>query len=276
MFGWGISDFFASKASSKIGHYKVLFWSQLAGTVLMGLATLLFAGRFEFTLRLLLLIAVSGITDTLGYLLFYKGFEIGNVSIVSAVVNFQQVFIVAVSHFIFKQTLASFQVFGLVLLLLGITLTSINLRDLKRGSFSLVKGVKETFIATILFGALFWPLNEYVTEHADWIIVSLLTKVVALITLVIVAKFQSRSWRIEAPTKALKYTIAAVGVLEALAVLGVSFGVALGDSIIVGPIAGSLTAVTVSMAVIFQKEKITRTQGLGILLTLIGIVLIGF
>ena len=51
---------------------------------------------------------------------------------------------------------------------------------------------------------------------------------------------------------------------------------AFGDAIIVGPVSSSLTVVTVGMAVIFLKEKITRSQGVGIALTIVGIILTGF
>ena len=152
---------------------------------------------------------------------------------------------------------------------------SLNFDNLKEGTVSLAKGVKETLMAATLFGVFFWPLNEYVSERADWIMVSFLTKLVALVTILLISYVRKTNLRIHKPAKRLKFVLLAVGTLEALAILGVSFGVAFGDAIIVGPIASSLTVVTVGMAVIFLKEKITRSQGVGIALTILGILLTG-
>ena len=57
--------------------------------------------------------------------------------------------------------------------------------------------------------------------------------------------------------------LAAIGILEAIAVLSVTFGQSFGDGIIVAPISSALTVVTVGLAMIFSKEKITKLQGVG-------------
>src|SRR3989344_1395019 len=104
MFGWGTSDFLANAASEKIGHAKTLFWSQIAGLVLI--AVLLIITHTQFVMSpLFFLSIVGGVAYALGYLLFYKGFEIGNVSVVSAVVNFQVLFVIAILYFIRGQNL---------------------------------------------------------------------------------------------------------------------------------------------------------------------------
>ncbi|MCB9813726.1 MAG: DMT family transporter [Pseudomonadales bacterium] len=276
MIGWGTSDFFANEASDKVGHIKALFFSQLAGLILIGLATIFFAKNLILSPMLGFLIILSGITYTFGYLLFYKAFEIGNVSIVSAVINFQNIFIIFISYFLFGQSLTTYQIPAIILILSGTTLVSINFNDLKKGNVSLVKGVKETLLATIMFGIFFWPLNEYVSERADWILVSFLTKLVAILTLLIISFAKKQKLTLIKPNNRLKLVLLAVGLLEAIAILGMSFGVAFGDMIIVSPIASSLTVVTVGLAIIFLKEKLTKSQGLGIIITIIGIISTAF
>ena len=49
MFGWGTSDFFANQASDKVGHTKALFWSQIAGILLILLAVLFAGPSFALT-----------------------------------------------------------------------------------------------------------------------------------------------------------------------------------------------------------------------------------
>ena len=277
MFGWGTSDFLANNASDKIGHTRTFFWSQIAGLVLMGLVGLfLSTGLSSFSPPILILIVVAGIAYALGYLYFYNGFEIGNVSVVSAAINLQNVFVIAISYFVFGQTLTFFQIPALLLLMIGVTLVSVNFKDLTSGEVSLVKGIKETLIATMLFGIIFWPVNEYIVERVDWISASFMIKLVAIVFVMLMSKTTKRNLAIPESARNMTKVLIAIGCLEAIGIISMSYGVSLGDAIIVAPIASALTIVTVSLAVIFLKEKLTRTQWAGIGLTMLGIFLTGF
>lgn len=230
---------------------------------------------FALTPFLLLLVIVTGVGYALGYLYFYNAFEIGNVSVVSAVINFQNVFVVAIAYFLFGQTLTPLQIPALLFLITGILLVSVNFKELTGGGVSLVRGVKETLIAAAMFGVFYWPINEYVAERADWLTVTFLVKAVAIASVFLISTFQKKSLSLPKRLNTKKVLVA-VGVLEAIGVLGTSYGVAFGDSIIVGPLASSLTVVTVSLAVIFLKERLRRIQWAGILITILGIILLGF
>lgn len=278
MFGWGTSDFLANISSEKIGHFKTFFYSQIAGLILVAAIVLLKAADFSFSPFLIFLILVSGVGYALGYLLFYKGFEIGNVSVVSAVINLQNIFVIGIAFFLFGQRITGIQIPALVLLLVGVTLVSVNFNDLKKGKVSLVVGVKQTVWAAILFGIFFWPVNQYIVQRADWLATNLITKFIAIATVFLIAR--ARKNDISLPTSGRTFKalapVAAVGLLEAVGVLSVSGGLSVGNAIIINPIASALTVVTVGLAIVFLKEKITATQGLGILATVVGIVMMGF
>ncbi len=276
MFGWGTSDFLANSASGKIGHSKALFWSQIAGLGLIALIVLVTQPNFAMAPMLLGITIFSGIAYALGYLLFYKGFEIGNVSIVSAVINLQVLFVIVISFFLRGQTLTLLQVPAISLLLIGITLVSVNFNDLRKGTVSLLKGVKETLLAAIMFGVFYWPLNEFVVEKVDWLAVSLITKLTAIIVVFLISVRGKESLAIKDKTKKLFVLVAAVGLLEAVGVLSTTFGQSYGDGIIVAPISSALTVVTVTLAMIFSKERINKIQGVGIALAVIGIVMTAF
>jgi bacterial/archaeal transporter family protein len=273
MFGWGTSDFFANQSADKIGSLRTFFWSQIAGVILMGIVSLIMGTTYIFNPQLLALTFIAGITYAFAYLLFYRGFELGNVSVVSAVINFQNVFIIAISYFIFGQTVTAIQIPALFLVLIGIFLVSVKFEDLQKGEISLMKGVKETLLAAVMFGMVFWPMNEFVAERTDWKMTSFLVKMIALFTVFIFAQTTKKPLKIETKSSKLVVLIAVVGLLEAAAVISATFGQAYGDSIIVAPIASALTVVTVALAMIFSKEKISKIQGFGIALTICGIVM---
>lgn len=273
MFGWGVSDFFANIASEKVGNFKTFFWSQLAGVLVILLFVIGMAPSFAIPIPFLGLTIFCGIAYTIGYLLFYKGFEIGNVSVVSAVINIQTLFVVLISYFIRGQPLTRLQIPAIALILIGVTLVSVNFNQLRKGTVSLLVGVKETLLSAVFFGILYWPLNEFIVERVNWLAVSFLIKVIALTIMVLHTKVTKKSLQINNPTSRFLVLLAAVGSLEALAVLSTTFGQSFGDGIIVAPIASALTIVTIGLAVVFLKEKITKVQGLGILLTVGGILM---
>ncbi len=276
MFGWGTSDFLANQASEKIGHFKTFFWSQVAGLVLVALAAIFFSSQLFFNNpSLILLTIIAGIIYAVAYLLFYRGFEIGNVSVVSAVINFQILLVMAIAYFLFGQRLGPIQIPAIGLVLIGITLVSVNFKDLLRGSISLVMGVKETLIAAVLFG-FFWSLNEFIVEREDWLLVAALVKLVALLTVLSFTFIRHIPLKMERSINKINLMVLAIGILEALAVMSFTFGLQKGDSIIVAPIASALTIVTVGLAIIFLKEKISLVQGAGIALTIAGIILTTF
>lgn len=276
MFGWGTSDFFANISSEKIGHHKTLFWSQTAGLLLIAITMFIFTRDYTISSNLWIAYLVAGITYTFGYLNFYKGFEVGNVSVVSALVNVQNIFVILVTHFVMGQSLTSLQIPAIIMILLGVTLVSVDFSEFKKGGQVFRKGVKETLIASFLFGAIYWPVSEYLAERTDWILATFVLKLIALVTLLGISFFNKTKLALENADNKTKWTVAVVGLLEAVAVLGVSFGVSIGDAILVSPISSALTLVTVALAVIFLKEKVNKQQAFGILLAVAGIVLTAF
>jgi len=275
MFGWGTSDFFANSAADKVGHVKTLFWSQIAGLCLIILVALFTISSISISPYLLLLTVISGIAYALGYLLFYHAFEIGNVSVVSAVINSQNLFIIFIAYFLFGQRITQLQILALPIILLGIILVSVNFKDFKKTGFSLLLGVKETLLSAVMFGIFFWPVNEYIVERTAWLPVNLITKLVAIVTVGTIALIKNQKLAINKTSHKLKFVLILVGLLEAAGILSVSFGLSVGDSIIIAPIASALTLVTVALAMIFLKEKISKFQAFGIMMTIVGIVLMG-
>jgi len=169
MIGWGTSDFLANQSSEKIGHFKTFLWSQVSGLLLFAVVLLLLRPSFIFSPGLIVLLVIGAIGYSVGYLYFYKAFEVGNISVVSAAINLNTILAMSVAWVVFGQRLSFVQIGGVCAVIAGVILVSVNMRELFSGKVSLVKGIKETIVASILFGVVFWPVNEYITERADWL-----------------------------------------------------------------------------------------------------------
>ena len=73
-----------------------------------------------------------------------------------------------------------------------------------------------------------------------------------------------------------KYMVVLMGIIEAGAVALVNYGLTIGHAILITPIASALSIVTIALAIIFLKDKISRLQGLGIVMAIVGIIVTAF
>ena len=63
-----------------------------------------------------------------------------------------------------------------------------------------------------------------------------------------------------------------MGSIEAGAVATVNYGLTIGDAILITPIASALSIVTITLAILFLKDKVTKLQGVGMVAAIAGIV----
>lgn len=101
-------------------------------------------------------------------------------------------------------------------------------------------------------------------------------KIGAIIFLLAFSIYAKRTLNISNTKNKTKLIVALVGILEAAAVASVNWGLGVGDLVLVSPISSALSVVTITLAVIFLKEKISKTQALGMIITVLGIVLTAF
>ncbi|PJE68159.1 hypothetical protein COU94_03265 [Candidatus Shapirobacteria bacterium CG10_big_fil_rev_8_21_14_0_10_38_8] len=218
---------------------------------------------------------ITSVFYAIGYLLFYKAFEIGNVSIVSASINLNVIIAMLLAYVFVGQRLTPLQSFAVILVLAGITLVSVNFNDLKDRKLKLLAGVKETILASLAFG-IFWNLSEYLSEKIGWLPTTLYVKIGAIIFLLGFAFFVKSKIELSKTDTKTILVVGMVGILEAVAIASVNWGLAYGDLILVSPISSALSVVTITMAIIFLKERISKTQSVGIFITTAGIILTAF
>ena len=92
MFGWGIYDFLGGVYAKQLGPFKSLFWSQLSGLISVLLLTLVFTVNLHIPILIIILLPIAALMYSAGYLFFFRGFEIGNISIVASTMNLWAVF----------------------------------------------------------------------------------------------------------------------------------------------------------------------------------------
>lgn len=274
MFGWGIYDFLAGVYSRRIGPYKTFFWSQSAGLVFLFLITAVSLTTIHISFPTILLIPVAAIFYSAGYLFFMKGFRIGNMSIVAAIMNLWAVFTMAIAFLFMDQRLTPLQFMGVVMIIFGAILASLNWDDIKNRTFQLSAGVREAVLGSFFFGS-FWNMSEIISEEIGWLQTTLFIKIGIIVFLLLLSLSAGREIGVAKSTPGTKLVIILMGVIEVSAVALVNFGLTVGDAILITPIASALSIVTIAMAIIFLKDRVTGIQGIGILTSVSGIVMTG-
>lgn len=67
-----------------------------------------------------------------------------------------------------------------------------------------------------------------------------------------------------------------MGVVEAGAAALVNYGLTSGDAILITPIASALSIVTITLAIVFLKDRVSKVQRLGIVTAIVGIIATAF
>jgi len=275
MFGWGIYDFLGGVYAKQIGPFKSFFWSQLAGLISTLLLIFVFTTRLNVPILIIILLPIAAIIYSAGYLFFFKGFEIGNVSIVAATMNLWAVFTMLFAFIFMGQRLSTIQSLGVLMIISGVTLASLNWSDIRNQRFQLSSGVKETVLGAFFFG-VFWNISEVISEEIGWLLTTLFVKFGIIVFLLLFSFLRKRELDLTKATTQTKCMVVLMGIIEAGAVAIVNYGLTIGDAILITPIASALSIVTITLAIIFLKDKVTKLQGIGIITAIAGIIVTAF
>ena len=275
MLGWGIYDFLGGVFSKQIGSFKSLFWSQLAGLMSILFLSFAFKTTFDIPVLAFALSPLASIVYSAGYLFFFKGFEKGNVSIIAATMNLWAVFTMLFAFIFMGQRLSPIQTIGVVTILSGATLASLDWSSMRSQKFQLSLGVKEAILGAFFFG-IFWNISEVISEEVGWLLTTLLVKFGIALFLLIFSVVAKQEFGLTNTPAKTKYVIVLMGMIEVAAVALVNYGLTIGDAILITPIASALSIVTIALAVIFLKDKISKLQGFGIFTAIIGIIATAF
>lgn len=275
MFGWGLYDFLGGVFAKQVGPFRSLFWSQLAGLFALVVLALVLKSSPAGSVQVLLLSALAAILYAAGYLFFFKGFEIGNVSIVAATMNLWAVFTMLFAFLLMGQRLSASQTLGVGMIILGAAAASIRWSEIRQQKFQLSAGVKEAALGAFFFG-IFWNVSEVISEKIGWLFTSLYVKLGIILFLLVFARLAKQETGLKQSSVTTKMMIILMGVIEAGAVALVNYGLTIGDAILITPIASALSIVTISLALIFLKDRLSTIQVLGVLTAVTGIIVTAF
>lgn len=271
MFSWGISDFFAAKASRKAGVAKTAVWSQIISVSAFAAIFILFFDFPDISISDILLVAICSILGAIGILSLYKGFEVGTISIISPIAASSAVVTVLLSIAFLGEKINFLQGMGISSVIIGAILASFKLKDIAKLKLNKVAaGVEYGIIAMLSFGVSF-ALIDVLIEKFGWFVPVFLIKSFGLI-LIFLFSFMMRK-ELSFPKNAKSFIII-IAILETIAFLSIGAGISFEHTAIVYSVASAFPAVTIILARIFFKETIELSNKIGVVSVLAGLALL--
>ncbi len=266
--GWGAGDFTGGLASRKTGAYRAVFYSEVVGVFLLFIMLGVFGEDFP-NLKIWLIAMLAGAIGTLGLMLLYHSMTLGLMSI-SAPVSALLAAVLPVIVSAFREGLPDLPIFiGFGFALAAVWLVSQS-EDGVKDILSHLSDLKLPMLAGVGFGLYFILMHEATSSGATiWPMLASRTGGTLLIAAYI---FISRtSFRVE--DKSAWTFLILNGFFD---IAGNVFFILSGQAgrLDVASVLSSLfSGVTVMLAWIFLKERLTRGQWLGVVSALVAIVL---
>jgi uncharacterized membrane protein len=278
---WGLADFCARFASRRIGAFRALFFMQIVGFVAVtarlastgGIAAQS-AGWKPWAVA-----AFAGVLSTLGSLALYYAFQIGVMSVVAPISSSYPA-ITVVLAFLSGERLKPLRAVGLGVTIIGVILAATSFASNASSSSAaehgahphVSKGVIWAVLAAILFGVMFWFIGFHVVPLTGSAFSVWMIRLSTIATLGLIAAPAGQS--LSVPRGSVWWLVAAIGVTDTIAYLANNAGLATGQVSVVSVLASLYGAVTVVLAWVVLRERLERSQWLGILLIFAGIVLV--
>ncbi|MGA7855803.1 MAG: DMT family transporter [Candidatus Acidiferrales bacterium] len=292
-FSWGAADFAARFASRRVGAYRTLFFMQFFGFLALSAYlkwTIGFTGVAPGWRPWAMAVA-AGILNMVASLALYHSFEVGTMSIVGPVSSSYPALTVALS-LLSGERIHALRAAGLAVTLVGVILAatsfapqaksatptasepvaSVTAGDEEAARAHLSKGVGWAIFAALGFGVMFWFLGFHVVPMVGSAVSVWVMRLTALVSLAVVAAPVGQS--IQLPRGGVWWLLLAVGVLDTAAFVANNAGLSTGQVSVVSVLASLYGAVTVLLSWIFLRERLERSQWLGIVLIFGGVVMV--
>jgi len=279
---WGSADLLARFATRSIGTFRTMLYMQLTGFLLLTAAIPWLGGWGHLAdgsgWRIWAWGIGAGVLNTLGTLALYRSFEIGKMSIVAPISAAYPALTMVLSA-ITGERLTAPRFAGIVLIILGVVMVArgeampgdANPLDDTRPAKKYL-GVGWALLAALGFGVMFWLLGIRVVPMMGAAPSVWMIRLTSVVTTALVMLAASQPMKL--PEFGAHRWILGIGLLDTGAYVFNNYGMMHEQVSVVSVLASLYGAVTVALAAVILKEKITRQQWLGIAAIFTGIVLI--
>jgi len=277
-FGYGSSDFCAKKTLNRISDLNTLFYMQIVGIFLLPLYFFIDPTLPEIKLSSIAMAAVFAIMYASANLFLFKAFSTGKVSLVSPIASSYVVGVAIVSFLAFGESLSGAKAMFIALVVIGVVLTSFDLKQLRNGFQigDLGSGLKY-LIPNFLILSFMYPLLDQFLDVDGWVFWLIIMRIFIVIFLAGII-LVNRGKFIVKQAGQMKTWIFAIALFEVIGFLGSSWAYSESSDMtsVIVAIGGLFPLVAGVLAHLFLKERLATNQYFGALVILGGLTLLPF
>ena len=266
-FAWGAADFTGGLAARRTGAYRAALYGEATGLPFI-LVALLGSRETLPPVAPLAMAAFAGAIGTTGLLLLFHAMESGRMSIAAPVSA-----LMAATLPVMVGTLTQGFPGLLTFLGFGLSLSAIWLISREEGNHSHVlthiRDLRLPLLAGIGFGTYFILVHEAAQQATYWIMFASRMGGVLVMTIFMLAR--QKNWQVSSNAWPL---ILLNSFLDVAGNVFYVFASQIGRLDIAAVLSSLFPAVTVLLAAILLKERVARSQAIGILLALAAIALL--
>ncbi|MGM9874704.1 MAG: EamA family transporter [Bacilli bacterium] len=221
--------------------------------------------------KTLLFLTLSGISNTLLWICYFKALDLGTVSKVTPVDKTSIVLTLILSSLFLNEKITTIKIISITLILLGTFLTiKKESKDSKENRWILYA------VLTAVFTSTTTVLSKIGIENTNTTLITFLRTLVVLIILTTITLFKKKYKCIKDIKSRSWLFIILSGLSTSLSWLFYFKALALGEASIVFPIEKLSLVVSILISIIFLKEKVSKKQITGIIIIVIGTSLLFF
>lgn len=221
--------------------------------------------------KTLLFLTLSGISNTLLWICYFKALDLGTVSKVTPVDKTSIVLTLILSSLFLNEKITTIKIISIALILLGTFLTiKKESKDSKENRWILYA------ILTAVFTSTTTVLSKIGIDNTNTTLITFLRTIVVLIILTTITLFKKKYKYIKDIKSRSWLFIILSGLSTSLSWLFYFKALALGEASIVFPIEKLSLVVSILISIIFLKEKVSKKQITGIIIIVIGTSLLFF
>jgi drug/metabolite transporter (DMT)-like permease len=267
----GVSDFLGAFATRALkSTFRVVFWLMIGFFLILLVMFLVL--RYPIPSNNVIVFAfAAAFFGIIAYLSYYKGLQVGSVSVVAPVANSWAAVTVVLSIIAYGYGFTAVEGIGILMIILGTTLVSFRYSEIKKIKLA-SEALGMSYALAVLFGwgISFFIVNSLVAKAGFFLPFFFLIGG-NVVYLIIFSKVTNQ--KVKFPSKVAPF-IVAIAILEAIGNLSYGGGVEGGIPIVVAPILAASPMITIFLAYIFFGERLERNQLLGVTSILLGLVLV--
>ncbi|MGP8124858.1 MAG: EamA family transporter [Nitrososphaerales archaeon] len=272
---WGSADYLSRRQSERVGSYKTVLYAHVMTLVVVAALLPVLHPSFEVGPVVALVLTATGLVNFFAFILLYRAFHKGVVSVVALVAYTFPAVTTVLSIAVLGVALAATSIIAIAWIIVGVVLVSTKLSALRatlsgKGAPNVTAGVGSAVGSSVFFGVAYVGLG-YSIPLVGYVLPVVFLRGVATVAGFLLAPLLKQEVR---PSRsALSNTIIVMGVLEAIGFLAFSYGVSQGGSSlpVVAAVSGMGGAVAAAYGLVFLRERLELNQILGVVLALTGV-----